>query len=403
MNEPDEQSSTSPMAPVSLSRLALGNFTGMLVILGAVATLYGPLLISLSRHFHISLAQAGILLSVHFVGALAGVPAGWFAMSRVKGSAVVTATLACFGLGALDVALAPSWPVFLVGVFVIGCGFGGLDFAINTLLARTAVSGRAHRLSVANAGYGLGAVLGPLIVVLVEPHNYRLLFGGAVVVVAILIAMNRGVVAPAQTDEDRLHELNSLHQRRRAILATFIVAYALYVAAESSASGWIAPQLHREGHSGSLASLITGGFWLGLTLGRVGGGRLHRHFADRALVLGSLGAGVVVAVLAINAAIAPVAYPLLGLAFASVYPMGLIWYTRLCPHDRNGLALIILCMMVGGIVGPGAESLAVSLAGVHAVPVMIAVFVTLDLVAFASASRFTPVGAHPRAQSGFAG
>ncbi len=60
------------MAPVALSRVAFGNFTGMLVILGAVATLYGPLLISLSRHFHISLAQAGILLSVHFVGALLG-------------------------------------------------------------------------------------------------------------------------------------------------------------------------------------------------------------------------------------------------------------------------------------------------------------------------------------------
>ena len=278
----------------------------------------------------------------------------------------------------------------LDGVFVIGFGFGGLDFAINTLLARTAVLGRAHRLSVANAGYGLGAVLGPLLVVLVEPHNYRYLFGGAVVVAAVLSTMNRGVVAPAQTNEDRLQELSSLHQQRRAILATFIVAYALYVAAESSASGWIAPQLHREGHSASLASLITGGFWLGLTLGRIGGGRLHRRFADRALVLGSLGAGVICAAAAFSTAAAPVAYPLLGLAFASVYPMGLIWYTRLCPHDRNGLALIILCMMIGGIVGPGVESLAVSLGGVHAVPVVIAVLVALDLAAFASASRFVP-------------
>jgi MFS transporter, FHS family, glucose/mannose:H+ symporter len=390
VDEPEEQSAATPMAPVVLSRVAFGNFGAMLVILGAVATLYGPLLISLSRHFHISLAQAGILLSVHFVGALLGVPAGWIAMGRVKGSVVVTATLACFALGALDVALASSWPVFLVGVFVIGFGFGGLDFAINTLLARTAVTGRAHRLSVANAGYGLGAVLGPLLVVLVEPHNYRYLFGGAVVVVAVLSTMNRGIVAPAQTDEDRLHELNTLHQRRRAILATFIVAYALYVAAESSASGWIAPQLHRQGHSASLASLITGGFWLGLTLGRIGGGRLHRRFADRALVLGSLGAGVIFAGVAISTAAAPVAYPLLGLAFASVYPMGLIWYTRLCPHDRNGLALIILCMMVGGIVGPGAESLAVSLAGVRAVPVVIVVLVALDLAVFASASRFVP-------------
>ncbi len=58
MDEPEEQSATSPMSPVALSRVAFANFGGMLVILGAVATLYGPLLISLSRHFHISLRSS---------------------------------------------------------------------------------------------------------------------------------------------------------------------------------------------------------------------------------------------------------------------------------------------------------------------------------------------------------
>lgn len=377
-----------PPRPVTLSRVATANFTCMMVILGAVATLYGPLLISLARHFHISLAQAGILLSVHFVGALAGVPLAWLAMRRWSGTVVVVATLGCFAAGALVVALAATWTVLLVGVSIVGCGFGGLDFSMNTLLARTPSAQRAHRLSVANAGYGLGAVLGPVLVVLVRPHNYRLLFVGAVVIAVVLSGLNRGVNAPAASEEDRRHELDAQHDRRRAILATFIAAYVLYVAAESSASEWIAPQLHREGHSAIVASLITGGFWLGLALGRTLGGRLHHRFFDSALVLWSLGAALVFCLLALSAGAGPVAYPLLGLSFASVYPMGLIWYTRLCPHDRNGLALIILCMMAGGILGPGVESLMVSLAGVHVVPLVIAALVIADFATFWSARRF---------------
>jgi hypothetical protein len=106
------------------------------------------------------------------------------------------------------------------------------------------------------------------------------------------------------------------------------------------------------------------------------------------LVLGGLAAAVALSAAAYFNAVAPVTYPLLGLAIASVYPMGLIWYTVLCPGDSDGLATLILCMMAGGIIGPAIESLAVSLLSIHAVPVVIAVLAALDLGVFASALRF---------------
>ncbi|MHB8379308.1 MAG: MFS transporter [Acidimicrobiales bacterium] len=378
----------SAMAPVEMRGLAFANVSTMLVLTGAIASLYGPLLITIAKTFQLSLPQAGVVVSVHFVGALAGVPVGWITMKHLKGSAVVGLTLACFAFGTLDVALVSSWALFLAGVFVVGMGFGGLDYTLNTLLVRTALAGRARRLSVANAGYGVGAVLGPLLVVLVQPRNYPILFGGAAALAVLLSTMNRGIIAPPPTLADRQHELKTLHLNRRSILVTFIIAYVLYVAAESSASGWIAPQLHREGHGASLGSLITGGFWLGLALGRIVGGLLHRRFADRALVLASLATAIFCAGLALNVPAAPFVYPILGLALASVYPMGLVWYTTLCPHDRDGLSLIIFFMMAGGVLGPGAESLMVSLFGIHAVPVVIMTLLVSDLIAFASARRF---------------
>jgi fucose permease len=361
------------------------------VLIGATASLYGPLLTTIAGRFHVSLAQAGVVLSVHFVGALVGVPFSWFATKRLRGSVVVAGALACLALGALGVALAAWWGLFLTSVFVVGFGFGGLDFTLNTLLARTALQGRAHRLSLANAGFGVGSVIGPLMVILVHPHNFPVLFAGVAVIAVVLSTLNRGIIAPPQTPEARQHELDSLHAQRRPILVTFIVAYVLYVATESSASGWIASQLHGEGYATSIGSLVTGGFWLGLAVARTMGGPLYKRFSDVSLVLSGLSVATVLCLVAYSGLAAPYAYPLLGLALASVYPMGLIWYTVLCPHDNDGLALIIFCMMVGGIIGPGLESVMVSLAGVRVVPLVIASFAALDLVVFASARRFAPL------------
>ncbi|HEY5121240.1 MAG TPA: hypothetical protein VII84_06660, partial [Acidimicrobiales bacterium] len=176
--------------------------------------------------------------------------------------------------------------------------------------------------------------------------------------------------------------------RRRSILLTFIGAYILYVCAETSTAGWIAPQLHRVGYSQSLASVVTAGFWGSLALGRMVAGPLAKRWSEQALVLGGLALAVLLSLAATFDAVAPFSYPLLGLVIASVYPMGLIWYTVLCPGDGDGLATLILCMMIGGIVGPATESLMVSLLGIHAVPIVIAIFALADLVVFASIRRF---------------
>lgn len=149
--------------------------------------------------------------------------------------------------------------------------------------------------------------------------------------------------------------------------------------------------MHREGHSVSLGSLVTGGFWLGLTVGRLFGGLLHKHFSVQLLVLGGLATAVGLSFVAYSSAAAPFVYPLIGVALASVYSMALIWYTVLCPNDSNGLFLLIFFMMAGGIIGPGVESLGVSLFGIHAVPIVTATLAALDLLVFASARRFAPL------------
>jgi hypothetical protein len=71
--------------------------------------------------------------------------------------------------------------------------------------------------------------------------------------------------------------------------------------------------------------------------------------------------------------------------------MGLIWYTVLCPHDSDGLSLLIFFMMIGGVAGPGLVSLMVSNFGVHVVPFVLAAYAVISLGIFTSALRFRPL------------
>jgi hypothetical protein len=71
--------------------------------------------------------------------------------------------------------------------------------------------------------------------------------------------------------------------------------------------------------------------------------------------------------------------------------MGLLWYTRLLPHDSDGVTIILFAMMAGGVIGPGGVSLLVSHFGIHVVPWSLASIAVIDLAIFTSILRFQPI------------
>ena len=386
-----QPTSSEATTQVELTTWALGNLTGVFILIGATSSLFGPLLVTFSHHFSISLAKAGEVLSVYFVGALIGVVPGWWGLKRTTGRKVLTISLITVAAGTLCSGLVHSWIIFLASIFLLGLGFGSLDMSLNVLLSRTAAEGRAHRLSFVNAGYGLGAVICPLLLVLAHPRNFPGVFVAISVVALALTTFNSGVHAPALKAEVLQSQISAQKSQRWPILVTFMAGYIFYVAMETSASGWMSSQLQRGGFSTSLGSFITAAFWMGITIGRSLGGPLHRIFNDRKLILGGLVLAIVADLGGISNHVALVSYPLLGLILASVFPMGLVWYTRLLPHDSDGITLILFAMMAGGVIGPGSVSLLVSHFGVHVIPFAFASFAAIDLAIFASILRFQPI------------
>ena len=296
-------------------------------------------------------------------------------------------------------ALSHSWLEFSTGVALTGVGFGVLDLTLNQLFSRTAIRGRAARITFMNGLFGLGALVGPLLVEGLRPQHFSALFGAYAVVLALVAIIMRGLTAaPARAQS--LGEPRSVHWRKRAItralgverrgmLVGFSAAFLVYVAAETSASGWIAAHLHGVGYASSVGALVTAGFWAGMTVGRFGASLAGRYVRERVFVVGGLAVAVACALGAESSAAAPVLYPLVGLMLAPVFPMALSWYTKLEPSSAHGVPVLLVASVVGGVIGPATESLVVSNWGIAAVPVVTAMLAFVTLCIFWGTSSAT--------------
>ena len=177
----------------SFSRVAFLAALGAFLLVGSIDAAYGPLLRPIAFRFGVSLPAAGTAISVYFAGALASVPVVLAAFRRGPPHRVAVAALGVLAVGCLTISLAGGWLILLAGVLVSGLGFGATDFGLNQLSARTAADGRAARLTILNAAFGAGAILGPVIVSQLGEQALTAGFAAAAGLACVLAIGLRGI------------------------------------------------------------------------------------------------------------------------------------------------------------------------------------------------------------------
>jgi fucose permease len=230
--------------------------------------------------------------------------------------------------------------------------------------------------------------VGPLIIVVIRPGRFGVFLAAAAALALVLTAFTRDVQAPPVRPQTTVALVAARPSNRRAVLQTFLAVFCCYVALETAIAGWVATQLHGLDFALAIGPLVTAGFWAGLAVGRLGSRRLMRRWDGHRIVLVGLACSVGLLLAASVRWLAPLAYPLVGIALASVFPLGIHRFTELSPDDHDGVASLVLIGMLGGILGSGAENVAVAVFGVAAVPFVAAGLAALCLAVFASATRF---------------
>lgn len=253
---------------------------------------------SIRRTFDLAPSQLGSLLASAMVGYLVSGFSSGALVARMGVGRVLLWSSVLMVVNSLTCALAPGWWV-MVGVGVLaGLGAGAIDAGIN---AFAAARFSPRLVSWLHASYGVGAMLGPLLMTtaIASGPGWRwgyVVIGGllAAMAVSFLVTIRLWEAAPQGTaPHDRPTPAPGLLETlARPRVWVNITLFFVYTGLEISAGQWTYSLFTEArgvppGAAGAWVAL----YWAGLTAGRVVSGALATRLApERLLRLGTCGA-----------------------------------------------------------------------------------------------------------------
>ncbi|MET7698711.1 MFS transporter [Streptomyces sp. NPDC005485] len=372
----------APDAPVFSPAAVVASCVGF-VLIGALQALYGPAIPALREEFGLSPSAAGLGLSAHFVGGVAGVLLFDRLYGRLGNRQILGASYLLMAVGAAGFALAPGWPAALASALLAGLGFGGIDYGLNQLFAVGFGRRSAAMLNILNAHFGVGAILGPALIAAVGAEHYPALFLGFALVDLPLLLCLKGVRDKAPQPADAAPEGGgpALGRSLGSVLGVFVALYVLHVGIEAGVGGWEPTHLETVGYGAGVAATATSVYWLMMTVGRFLVAPVALRFSAPAIITVSCAGMTVCLLLAAVPGLAPYAYAGVGLFIAPIFPTGLPWLHRAAPRARRAGAVVIAASMVGGVAAGPALGKAIEWSGVRTVPLLLCALSALCLTA----------------------
>ncbi|WP_369780137.1 sugar MFS transporter [Streptomyces sp. R33] len=321
------------------------------VVIGALQALYGPAIPALREEYGISPAVAGLSLSAHFVGALVGVLVYHLLRGRLNNRMLLGGSYVLMAAGAAVFAFSPNWALALAGTFVIGLGFGGIDYGLNQLFAVGFGRRSTAMLNLLNGHFGVGAIAGPALIGWLGADHYPEIFLG-IGAISLLILFTLGGVALREPRPAPAEDASTGGARVLPIIAVFIGIYVLHVAIETGVGGWEPTHLEAVGYGAATAATATSAYWAAMTVGRFVVAPLSLRWSAPSILIVCCAGMAGFLLLATVPALAPYAYFGVGLMIAPIFPTCLPWLNRAVPSVAAAGAYVIAASMIGGVAFP---------------------------------------------------
>ncbi|HEX7736229.1 MAG TPA: MFS transporter [Ktedonobacteraceae bacterium] len=370
---------------------------------GIIGTLPSASLIRLASNTHVSLEVAGGIFTVSAFGFLLGAVCAGTLTRFVKPRYLLAAGLFLLAGGSLITAMTDSFPVLLLSQGCKGLGFGFIDIALNTIATLAFQAALSEKLNTIHGMYGLGALIGPLILAFALQFfdNLPLAFivGAVIASITIVLLLTQPVPdLPRQTPEEREkthggRELAAL--LAQGLLWLMVLQIGIYACAEIGFGNWIVTAVSASAHiSLALAAPVATAFFIGLTAGRLGGGQLlKRGWLSEArllsiALLGGAACGTLVAIFPAQPLVSYGASALVGCFYGPLFPSIMAIASRRFVHVIGTVSTI---MMIGtgatSMVVPAAMGLLIPVIGINWVMAIPTACCLLVLVPLALANR----------------
>lgn len=263
------------------------------ITIGFVVNMIGPSLLSMRNDFHLNYSQSGFVLSAQFIGMLISVLLGGYIADRYGKKPYILAGGFLLTAGLVGTMLTSGYYTLTLSVITIGIGYGAYSVGINALSADYAGDNPGKALSLLHLFFGIGAILSPPIVAMVQKtsHSWRPIFG----IIGLLPLMVNAMLfsIPIQRQAVVPHRTGPKPYQSCFLWAMGLTTF-IYVGIEVSVYGWLPSLWKSLFRSPSIPPVYTATiFWLALTLGRVVTGRLADRFGlSRFLAYITMGASL---------------------------------------------------------------------------------------------------------------
>jgi len=357
--------SAQPALAVTL--LAFASF----LLLGLPTGLLGTAWPSMQDTFRVPIDRMGLILTASTAGyILAGVSNGQL-IFRIGIWRLLAGAALIIALGLVSQALAPTWPAFLLAVFVAGFGLGIIDASMNAFFAARYP---ARLMNWLHACFGLGATLGPLLLTLLLQTGIRWQIAYAVggllqIPLAAGVLLTRsGWAYPGERGAPGATAGKSARVPLTATLRLGIVwlgmlLFFVYTGYETAAGQWTYSILFiGRGFAQAPAGFWAGAFWAAFTSGRIVLGAVVDRFGAvrmiRTGILGSL-AGALLFWWNPAPAIGLVGLILLGFSQGPIFPTAMSITPRYAGqrHAANAIGLQTAACSIGIAGLPGIAGL----------------------------------------------
>jgi fucose permease len=316
------------------------------IVIGVGGTILGPALLQILAGYHEPPSASGALFFAGTAGYMVAVLTGGPGSDRLGKRLILSTGAAVYAVGMAAFALAPNWWFAVLSFFVAGAGNGSIDSGMNALTNDNAPpEGHAREQSLLHASFGLGALLGPLLIglLLASDHGWRpaYLLGGAGSALLLLLLL-RLHLAPRQAQADGFTPQQVLALARNRLVLLICAMIGLYVGAELLIGDWGAAYLQRiHGLSGVAAATSLGLFWGALMVGRLLSAMLSRWYSSIQLITGATTISLVFSVLLAAAPTSWVALLALvgcGFGYAAIFPLLMAIAGERFPHLTGSMA-----------------------------------------------------------------
>jgi MFS transporter, FHS family, glucose/mannose:H+ symporter len=347
--------------------------------LGLVTAALGPFLPELAGNTSSSLSQVGAIFTMLFLGALLSQMIAGPVMDRLGQRVVLLVGLGLISTGMLGVSIGRSLIATLACALIGGLGHGAIDVGGNVMIAEAYATRRVSALNLLNVFFGLGAVAGPAISSLMlgiwSTAAPSLWISIALFVLLIPFIRISAIARPSRAGTPQ-EGRTAIY--RVPVLWAFGLVLLIYVGIENGIGGWTTIYIDRTTALGlDLAALVTSGFWLMLTAGRMlavlVGGKLASGRVLGLSLGGSLVGGVLLMLSTGNAPLTVSAVLMLGLFFGPIFPTIIAITTARFPGGPGQAASVVVVLgSLGGMVLPWVQGTLLDQSGPFAAALFVA-------------------------------